>query len=138
MRQSLESRLAAREETRIDLSPLIDVVFILLIFFIVSTVFVKETGIEVDKPNALSSQQIERNVLLIGIGADGAVVYGGTRIGVAGVRATLEPLLANRRQPVVVQADAVVPTALLVRVIDQAKLAGAEAVHVATVAEDGQ
>ncbi|MEM7098701.1 MAG: biopolymer transporter ExbD [Pseudomonadota bacterium] len=132
---SLKQRLADREETRIDLSPLIDIVFILLIFFIVSTVFVKESGVEVDKPSAVSAQEIDRHVIILAITRSGDVMHAGTNIGLAGVRATMTPLLKERSQPVVVQADGKVDTDLLVKVIDQVKLAGAQAVHIATVAE---
>ncbi|MEM7363680.1 MAG: biopolymer transporter ExbD [Pseudomonadota bacterium] len=130
-RLSLQQRLANREETKIELSPLIDIVFILLIFFIVSTVFVKESGVEIDKPSALSASELDRHVLILAITREGDVVHAGAAIGVAGVRATLTPLLREREQPVVVQADASVPAELLVKVIDQAKLAGANIVHIA-------
>ncbi|MEM6999180.1 MAG: biopolymer transporter ExbD [Pseudomonadota bacterium] len=135
-KQSLQQRLANREETRIELSPLIDIVFILLIFFIVSTVFVKESGVEVDKPSAVSAQQLDKHVLILAITREGQVMYAGNQVGLAGVRASIGPLLRERSQPVVVQADAQVATDLLVKVIDQVKLAGADAVHIATVAAD--
>ena len=61
----------------INISPLIDMVFILLIFFIVTTVFVEETGVEVNKPQASSAQDLEKNSILIAITANGKVVYGG-------------------------------------------------------------
>ena len=61
-------------ETWIDISPLIDCVFILLIFFIVTTTFVDETGVEVDKPQAASSVQLEKTSILIALTAKGEVV----------------------------------------------------------------
>lgn len=132
IRPSLQHRLASASETRVDLSPLIDVVFILLIFFIVSTVFVRESGLEVDKPRAVSTRNLDTNMVILAISAEGEVVHGGTSIGVAGVRGTVGALLRSRTRPVVVQADATVPTELLVKVIDQAKLAGAQDVYIAT------
>lgn len=131
MRSKLEQQLQLPQHS-IDLSPLLDVVFILLIFFIVTTVFVRETGIEVDKPQAVSSEQLKSNVILLAISAQGEVVYDNTRIGVSGVRATVFQLLRKKQQIVVVQADKRVPTELLVKVIDQAKLAGAAQVNIAT------
>jgi biopolymer transport protein ExbD len=131
MRSKLEQQLEQPQHS-IDLSPLLDVVFILLIFFIVTTVFVRETGVEVDKPQAVSAEQLERNVILIAISANGDVVYDNTHIGVAGVRATLSHLLRAKKQAVVIQADKRVSTELLVKVIDQAKLAGASEVNLAT------
>ena len=116
----------------IDMSPLLDVVFILLIFFIVSTVFVKETGVEVDKPQAISAQKLDQMSILIAITNNGEVMYDSANIGVAGVRGTVEQLLMNETRPVVLQVDKAVPTELLVEVIDAAKLAGATDVNIAT------
>ena len=132
MRMSLEQRLQQQQEQRIDLSPLLDVVFILLIFFIVTTVFVRETGVEVDKPQALSQQQLDSAAILLAITPDGRVMYDSTNIGVAGVRNTVSQLLRKQDKPVVIQSDKRVMTELLVRVIDQAKLAGASQVNIAT------
>ncbi|MEP4889120.1 MAG: biopolymer transporter ExbD [Aliiglaciecola sp.] len=131
MRSKLEQQLTQPPQN-IDLSPLLDVVFILLIFFIVTTVFVRETGVEVDKPQAVSSQQLKQNVILIAITAEGEVMYDNTNIGVSGVRATVVQLLKQKQMAVVIQADKRVMTEQLVKVIDQAKLAGATQVNIAT------
>jgi biopolymer transport protein ExbD len=125
------------DEGGIDISPLIDCVFILLIFFIVTTVFVDETGIEVDKPQAASSVQLEKNSILIALTAKGEVVYGGRDIGVAGVQPLVKRMTQKEEIPVIVQADAQVPAGLFVRVIDEAKLAGATKVSVATRKQTG-
>ena len=116
----------------IDMSPMIDCVFILLIFFIVTTTFVEETGIEVDKPQAASSVRLEKTSILIALTANGAVVYGGREIGMSGVQPLVRRMLQKEDVPVIVQADAAAPSGLLVRVIDEAKLAGAQKVSVAT------
>lgn len=131
MRPSLQERLEQEQWARIDLSPLIDVVFILLIFFIVTTVFVRETGVEVEKPDAVTAERVENEMILIAITAGGDVVYDGSNIGVAGVRSTVAALLLVQERPVVVQADRQVTTDMLVRVIDEAKLAGATSVSIA-------
>ena len=128
----LKQRLEQQHQQTIDMSPLLDVVFILLIFFIVTTVFVRETGVEVDKPQAISAQRLQQTVILLAITANGEVVYDGSQIGVAGVRGTLEQLLAHEARPVVIQADKTVATELLVQVLDEAKLAGAQQVNIAT------
>jgi biopolymer transport protein ExbD len=120
------------ESGGIDISPLIDCVFILLIFFIVTTTFVEETGVEVDKPQAASAQRLEKTSILIAITPEGNVVYGGRDIGISGVQPLVKRMLQKEDVPVIVQADAVVPTGLFVRVIDEAKLAGATKVSVAT------
>lgn len=116
----------------INISPLIDMVFILLIFFIVTTVFVEETGVEVNKPQAASSLDLEKNSILIAITDSGQVVYGGRDIGTGGVRSIVRRLTQTESMPVIIQADRSVPTELLVRVIDEAKLGGAVAVSIST------
>ena len=126
----LRNRRQARgaESEEINISPLIDMVFILLIFFIVTTVFVEETGVEVDKPQAASAIDLEKNSILLAITGEGNVVYGGRDIGISGVRAVVRRQLQDDNMPVIVQADKVVPTDLTVQVIDEAKLAGASKV----------
>lgn len=121
------------DEGGIDISPLIDCVFILLIFFIVTTTFVEETGIEVDKPQAASSVALEKTSILLALTAEGSVVYGGRDIGIAGIQPLVKRMIQKEQLPVIVQADAAAPSGLFVRVIDEAKLAGAERVSVATV-----
>ncbi len=116
----------------IDISPLMDCVFILLIFFIVTTTFVEETGVEVDKPTAASQSALEKNSVLIALTAQGQVVYGGNEIGIGGVRPLVKRMLQAEKVPVIIQADAAVQSGLLVRVIDEAKIAGAEKVSIAT------
>lgn len=122
----------------IDMSPLIDCVFILLIFFIVTTTFVEETGVEVDKPQAASASNLEKTSILIALTAKGDVVYGGNNVGVRGVRGIVTRMLQKDPEtPVIVQADGDAKSELLVRVIDEAKLAGARKVSIATKANRG-
>jgi biopolymer transport protein ExbD len=119
-------------ESGIDISPLIDCVFILLIFFIVTTTFVEETGVEVDKPQAASAVRLEKTSILIALTNKGEVVYGGREIGFSGVRPLVKRMLQKEEVPVVIQADSEAQSGLLVRIIDEAKLAGAVKVSVAT------
>ena len=123
---------ADEENDGIDISPLIDCVFILLIFFIVTTVFVEETGIEVDKPQAASSVQLEKNSILIAVTSKGEIVYGGQQIGIAGVQPLVKRMLQKEDMPVIIQADQEANAGLFIRIIDEAKLAGATKVSVAT------
>jgi len=122
-------------DTGIAMSAMIDMVFILLIFFIVTTTFVEETGVEVDKPQAASAVQLEKTSILIAITNKGEVVYGGREIGLGGVQPLVRRMLAKEEVPVVIQADQTVPSGLLVRVIDAAKLGGAVKVSLATSAK---
>ncbi|MBL8726539.1 MAG: biopolymer transporter ExbD [Planctomycetes bacterium] len=114
------------------MSPMIDCVFILLIFFIVTTTFVDETGVEVDKPQAASASRLEKTSILLALTAKGEVVYGGREIGIAGVQPLVRRMLQKEAVPVIVQADSQAPSGLLVRVIDEAKLGGAPKVSLAT------
>ena len=117
----------------IDMSPLIDCIFILLIFFIVTTTFVEETGIEVDKPQAASASDLEKQSVMIAVTAEGDVVYGGKGIGIGGVQALVRRFVEKEAStPVIVQVDEKAPSGLFVKVIDEAKLGGALKVSVAT------
>jgi biopolymer transport protein ExbD len=117
----------------IDISPLIDVVFLLLIFFIVTTVFVKETGVEISKPRAATSEDLDRQAILIAVTAESRVWQGGREIGKDGVRAVVAALLEETPDtPIIIRADAATPTQATVDVIDSAKLAGATSVSLAT------
>lgn len=118
-------------ETGIDMSPLIDCVFILLIFFIVTTVFVEETGVEVDKPQAASASQLEKTSILIALTDKGEVVYGGRDIGVGGVQPLVKRMVQKEQIPVIIQADRNSHSGVLVQVLDAAKLAGATKVSLA-------
>jgi len=135
MKSFIQDRIEETKSQELDLAPLLDVVFILLIFFIVTTVFVKETGVEVDKPSAVSTKQLQKSVVMIAITANREIMYAGTNVGIKGVRATLMQAIKTQAKPLVIQADKMVPTDLLVQVIDQAKLAGVQSVSIATVNE---
>lgn len=112
------------EMSDINISPMIDMVFILLIFFIVTTVFVQEPGVEVEREFALSSRDLEKNSILIAVTDDGEVYYGGSSIGIVGVRGVVRRLTAdNETMPVILQVDRAAPAGTVIRVIDEAKLA---------------
>jgi biopolymer transport protein ExbD len=113
------------EVTDINISPLIDMVFILLIFFIVTTTFVEETGIEVDKPSAASATALDKNSILLAVTAKGQVVYGGEEIGVGGVRPLVKRLIEQQPLPVIIQVDRAAEADTVLRVIDESKLGGA-------------
>jgi biopolymer transport protein ExbD len=120
------------EAPAVDMGPLMDCVFILLIFFIVTTTFVDETGVEVDKPQAASAVQLEKTSILLALTEKGEVVYGGREIGIGGVQPLVKRMLQKEDVPVIIQADAASQSGLLVRVIDEAKLAGATKVSLAS------
>lgn len=115
----------------INVSPLIDMVFILLIFFIVTTTFVEETGVDVNKPQAASAVQLDKNSILLAITQQGQVVYGGREIGLGGVRPLVKRLTDKEKLPVIVQVDRNAMAGVLTRVIDEAMLGGAKNVSIA-------
>jgi biopolymer transport protein ExbD len=122
----------SQARTEINLTPMIDCIFILLIFFIVTTVFVDETGIEVNKPDAASAVPLEKNSLLLAISADGRVFYAGREIGVDGVGSAIRRQLAREALPVIIQADERAPHGVFAEVYGEAKLAGAPVIHFST------
>jgi len=120
------------ESADVNLSPLIDMVFLLLIFFMVTTVFVEETGVEVRKPTAASAAQLRKNSIMIAITQEGDVVYGGRTLGVNGVRGLVARALDVEDRPVVLLTDRAADAGVVVDVIDECKLAGAKQVSIAT------
>lgn len=123
-------------EESINVSPLIDVVFILLIFFIVTTVFVRETGVEVERPRAATSSELSREAILIAVDEGGKIFYGGQTLELRNVRGTIQRLLRGDPRPVIIQADSGTDTGDLVALMDQIKLGGAESVNIATRATE--
>ncbi|HUG11022.1 MAG TPA: biopolymer transporter ExbD [Opitutaceae bacterium] len=121
-----KSLIPSEELTDINISPLIDMVFILLIFFIVTTVFVEEPGVEVEKPRAITSIDLQKNSVLIAITSSGQVIYGGREIGIAGVRGVVARLTQKENLPVILQADERADGGVLLKVIYEAKLANAQ------------
>ena len=124
------------EDPGIDLTPMLDVVFIMLIFFIVTSSFIKESGIEVNRPQADSASSQDKGNILIAVTADGQVWLDKQVVDVRSVRAHVERM--RQEQPegvVVVQADQDARTGLVVKVMDQARLAGVPDVVLAASTE---
>lgn len=132
MKRAWESDLQQDDGANINISPLIDIVFILLLFFIVTSVFVQETGIEVERPKASQAVTLERESIYVAVSADRKVYFGGSEIGIQGILPTLQRLSPTEDQPVIIQVDGRVPTQFLVSVIDEVKRAGIKTVNVAT------
>mgnify|MGYP000057755343 FL=1 len=127
--------LEADEEIDLNITPMLDIVFIILIFFVVSTSFVKESGVDVSRPDASSAERKERGNIMIGITADNQVWIDRRQVDIRAVRANIERLHAeNPEGAVVVQADKDSKTGLLVQVIDQSRLAGVQDVSIAAAA----
>ncbi len=119
-------------DTEINLSPMIDCIFILLIFFIVTTVFVQESGIDVDKPEASNSTPLPKNSILIAITDTGRVYYGGDEISLSRVRPIVHRILSVEDVPIIIQADQDSLHGIFAKVYGEVKAAGGKEIHFAT------
>jgi biopolymer transport protein ExbD len=127
------------DQQGIDISPLIDMVFILLIFFMVSTTFQKDMDLEINRPKASSSSRSSTKAIRIFIAKDGSTFMDGQPVRAWMIQSRVRDLLeTGSSESVLVVADDNVPTRKLVEVVDQARLAGAEDVGVATEFEVGR
>jgi biopolymer transport protein ExbD len=122
----------------INMAPLIDMVFLLLIFFAVSTSFVKEAGIDVQRASASTAEVKERASIMIGLSADGEIYMEGKKIDIRSVRGLVERALAEDPESgVVVVADKRSMTEVVVKVMDQCRMAGAKSVSLAAKRGEG-
>lgn len=120
------------ENHDIDLTPMLDVVFILLIFFIVTTSFVKETGIDVNRPSASTAEKKAMGNILIAIKPNGEIWIDNRSIDVRAVRANIQKLKARFPQSsVIIQSDQEAKTGILVKVMDQIRMAGVQNISIA-------
>ena len=133
MRSQLNKMLQEQEESEeINMTPMLDVVFILLIFFIVTASFVKESGIVVNRPEAATAVKKERANILVAISDKGEIWINKRRIDVRAVQANIERLKAENPQgTVVIQADKKATTDILIKVMDSARAAGVYDVSIA-------
>ena len=120
------------EEDEVNLTPMLDVVFIMLIFFIVTASFVKEAGIDVNRPDAATAEKKERGNILVAISESGQIWIDKRQVDPRALRANIERLHAENPQgSVVIQADKDSKNGLLVQVMDAARLAGVYNVSIA-------
>lgn len=126
------SKTALKKSVDINLTPMIDMVFILLIFFMVTTSFVKETGVDISRPAAQTAERKEQGNILIAITKDSEIWIDRRQIDTHAVRANVERLRAqNPEGAVIIRADEASVTGLLVKVIDQVRLAGITNISIA-------
>ena len=120
------------EDSPIDLTPMLDVVFIMLIFFIVTSTFVKDSGVNVTRPNAETAVPTDASSIQVGIAANNQIWIEKRQVDKRAVRANIERGLAESPgAAVIIIADALSNTETLIDVLDQARLAGATSVSVA-------
>lgn len=129
VRQSLRR---SQRTAEINISPLIDLVFLLLIFFMVTTSFVRETGVDVERPTASTAAASENSNILVAVTDDGEVYFDSQRVDVRTVRSHIARAIAeNPGGEVIVVADKDSHTGVVVQVMDQCRLAGTERVSLA-------
>lgn len=120
------------ESAELNLTPMIDMVFILLIFFIVTSSFVKEAGVQVSRPQAATAERQEKANIIIALTEGGEVWIDRRRVALPALRAHVERLHAdNPEGAVIITADEKAQTGLLVQVLDQARMAGVANVSIA-------
>ncbi|MCA6062321.1 ExbD/TolR family protein [Thalassolituus marinus] len=121
----------------IDITPMLDIVFIMLIFFIVTTSFVKESGVTVSRPSAQTAEEKKGSNILVAIRANGEIWIDRRAVDVRAVRPNIERMKAeNPEGAVIIQADEFSPTGLLVKVMDQVRLAGISNISISAEAAD--
>lgn len=129
---SARRHLPDQDETELDMTPMLDIVFIMLIFFIVTTSFVKESGVTVSSPRAESASKQANANIFIAITAQGEVWVDRRPVDPRSVRAIVARLHAdNPEGSVIIQSDEDASTRMLVEVMDQVRLAGVEGIAIA-------
>lgn len=125
-----------QKDMGIDMGPLMDIVFILLIFFVVTSSFTRETGVDVTKPEAQSASQLEKENILIAITREGTIHINERQVDLASLQDIIKQTLSKTpdREAVII-ADKGAQTGVLVQVIDACNLSGVKKVSIAAQAE---
>ena len=132
MSQFSDIDIETSENVDINLSPLIDMMFLLLIFFMVTSTFVQQTGMDISKPEASTAQELEDRNISFALTEDGRIMHSDERININRVRAIVSRQVRTQPRPIVIQADKAARTAPLIELIDECKAGGAKRVNVAT------
>jgi len=123
-----------KEDTEINLTPMLDVVFIMLIFFIVTTSFVKEAGIQVNRPSAATAEQKTKANIMVAIRNNNEIWIDKRMVDLRAVRANIEKLKSlNSQNSIVIQSDKEAKTDTLIKVMDQIRLAGITKISISTL-----
>ncbi|MCG8639928.1 MAG: biopolymer transporter ExbD [Desulfobacterales bacterium] len=133
------ARRSNQKTLELNIAPLIDMVFILLIFFLVTTSFLKETGVDISRPTASTAAAKTKTTILIGVTRENTIHIDRRQVDIRAVRANVERALAeNPDGNVVIVADQDSRTGLVINVMDACKLAGAQNVAIAADRGDGK
>jgi biopolymer transport protein ExbD len=121
-----------QEETEVNITPMLDIVFIMLIFFIVTTSFIRETGIDPQRPEAVTAASQERGNILIGVSATGQIWMDKRPVELGAVRQLVEQARSESPEStVVIIADERASTGTVIDLMDQVRLAGVLNISVA-------
>ncbi len=132
----LGRRVHKQDEAQVDLTPMLDIVFIMLIFFIVTSSFVRESGIEVDRPSATNIVSQDKAGIHVAVTANNDIYIDKRMVDAERVQATLEVLLVEKpNSGLVIQADERAHSGIVVKVMDAAKSAGIENIALAAEAK---
>jgi biopolymer transport protein ExbD len=117
----------SRRRVSLDISPLLDVVFLLLIFFLVTTTFMPDASMELELPESTTATQSEVVPTMVTVGEDGGVQIDGDSVSIEELERTVAALLPEEREKITVRADARVDYGVIVRIIDALRNAGVDA-----------
>ena len=128
----IRRRRKKREESTLDLTPMLDIVFIMLIFFIVTTSFIKESGIEVNRRNAENAERDQKGNIIVASSENNEIFIDRRKVDLRAIRPNIIRLKAeNPEGSVIIQADKASQTGLLVEAMDQIRLAGVQEISIA-------
>jgi biopolymer transport protein ExbD len=120
------------EPIELNLIPLIDIIMFLLIFFVSTTSFMEEKGVQVDKPASGGASQSDQQSIVFAVASDGRITFEGREVGVDGVRPTVRRLCAKESLPVVIQTHENARSGVMMRIVDEAMMGGAKDVSLAS------
>ena len=127
----LRRRKREEEDSEINITPMMDIVFIMLIFFIVTTSFIKETGIDPNRPEAETASRSELGNILIAISPNDQIWMNKNPIELQAVRILMEAAHAeNPESSVVIVADELASTGIVIDIMDQIRLSGISKVSI--------
>ena len=130
-------RRRPEEEGEINITPMLDIVFIMLIFFIVTTSFVKEPGISPSRPFAQTAATKERGNIMIAVSRDNHIWMNKSRVKLTGVRPLVEAARAeNPESSVIIVADQAASTGTVIDLMDQVRVAGVTSIALAAEGEE--
>ncbi len=122
------------DESEVNISPMIDMVFILLIFFVVTAVFVEEEGFGANSPELSSEEPMESESIVLVLGVDNSIEVDGRRVAIASVTPMVNQLLSgNAEASISIKAHELTNAGFMVRVMDEARLGGADRVTVSSI-----